>query len=417
MSRQNSYVLTAAAIFLMLSGANLLTPLYELYRARFALTPFSITVIYAIYALIVIVGLPVFGKISDVYGRKAALVAGLFLALARAMIFACAMNFAMLLLARVIQGVGVGITSGAATAALVELHPTADRRQAALVATVATVTGSAVGPLFSGVLAEYARWPGQLPFILYGMAILPVLLGIARSEQLKPVATVSPRTAWRPASDHRWPFLLACATAFLAFVVQAVFLSLGPSYLATLLDVHRPLIGGVVAFVLLGASALAQVILRGLAPRAVMPLGVLLLGVGLFAFTFAWQQHPLFFMIMSTLLAGFGHGLAFTGSLTLVNIIAPIERRGFVTSILFVAIYAGGGIPILALGIGASRFGIPLALEVYTSVVAIICLALFIVLLTLGETRDPLVVHSDGDFQRRDALPADPALTIASYES
>jgi MFS family permease len=72
-SKQVSYALIAAAIFLMLAGANLPTPLYELYRTRFALTPFAITAIYAIYALIVIFGLPAFGAISDNYGRRAAL--------------------------------------------------------------------------------------------------------------------------------------------------------------------------------------------------------------------------------------------------------------------------------------------------------------------------------------------------------
>jgi MFS family permease len=190
------------------------------------------------------------------------LITGLIMALIGAVAFACAGSFVMLLLARAIQGVGVGITSGAATAALVELHPTADRQRAALAATIATVTGSAAGPLFSDVLAEYARWPEQLPFVLFGIAILPVLLGIVRSEHLDavfvlkaPVVTVGSQATRTLASKHQGPFLLACATAFTAFVVQAVFLSLGPSYLAALLDDHRPLIGGGVAFFLLGTSA------------------------------------------------------------------------------------------------------------------------------------------------------------------
>ena len=383
-STRAKYALTASAIFLMLFGANLPTPLYELYRALFGLSPFDVTIIYSVYALVVIIGLPVFGKVSDIYGRDLALLVGLSMALGGAIIFSCAMNFPLLLMGRIVQGIGVGITSGAATAALVELHPYHDRQKAALTATIATVTGSAAGPLFGGALAEYSRSPERLPFILYGLAILPILAGIARCERAPRMArVVAPQSSRMVSIDHRWPFLLACATAFMAFVVPAVFLSLGPSYLATLLDAHGPLIGGAVAFLLLGASAFAQITLRRLSPQAAMPLGVLLLAIGLSAFTFAWQSLPLTFMLIGTTLAGFGHGIAFTGSLAFVNTIAPMERRGFVTSILYVAIYAGGGIPILALGFGASRFGIPIALEVYTSVVALACLTLSIMLVTI----------------------------------
>jgi MFS family permease len=272
---------------------------------------------------------------------------------------------------------------------LVELNPTGDRQRAALTATIATVSGSATGPLFGGVLAEYSRWPEQLPFILYGLAILPILGGIAwgarRPHMVRSVGLQSNRTI---SHDYRWLFLLACSAAFMAFVVQAVFLSLGPSYLATLLDTHRPLVGGAIAFLLLGASAFSQIALRRLPPRVAMPLGVILLGIGLFAFTFSWRSYPFTSMVVSTTLAGFGHGMAFTGSVAFVNAVAPIDRRGFVTSILYVAIYAGGGIPILALGFGASQFGIQAALQVYTSLVAFVCLILSIMLVRAAKERE-----------------------------
>jgi MFS family permease len=84
-------------------------------------------------------------------------------------LFAAARGTAWLVAARAVQGLGQGMMSGAATAALAELVGVGQERQAALLATLAQSGGSAAGVLTSGMLAQWAPAPEVLPYVA-GMA-------------------------------------------------------------------------------------------------------------------------------------------------------------------------------------------------------------------------------------------------------
>ncbi|MDQ3093270.1 MAG: MFS transporter, partial [Actinomycetota bacterium] len=102
-------------------GAQLPTPLYRVFQDGFGFSPLVLTLIFASYAVAVIAGLLLLGPLSDSVGRRAPLVATLFLAAGASVLFALAQATAVLFAARVLQGLAVGIASGAAVAALVEL--------------------------------------------------------------------------------------------------------------------------------------------------------------------------------------------------------------------------------------------------------------------------------------------------------
>ena len=69
--------LAAYAFAATMVGTTLPTPLYGLYRARFGFSELMITVIFATYAVGVIAALVLFGRMSDVVGRRAVLLPGL----------------------------------------------------------------------------------------------------------------------------------------------------------------------------------------------------------------------------------------------------------------------------------------------------------------------------------------------------
>ena len=94
------------------------------------------------------------------------ILAGLGVACGGLLLFAFARSEAWLYAARGLQGLAVGMISGAATAALVELDPRGDRRRAAMFAGLAQAGGSAAGPLLAGVLAEWAPDPLHLVFFV-----------------------------------------------------------------------------------------------------------------------------------------------------------------------------------------------------------------------------------------------------------
>jgi MFS family permease len=137
----------AAALFALLLAANLPTPLYAVYRERFGFSSVVLTLIFAVYALVLVPTVLVFGQTSDRLGRRRVIIAGLLTAMAGLVLFALAGSTAWLFAARAVQGLSVGVISGAATAALVELEPGHDRGRAALWAAVALAGGCAAGPL------------------------------------------------------------------------------------------------------------------------------------------------------------------------------------------------------------------------------------------------------------------------------
>jgi MFS family permease len=105
-----------------------------------------LTAIFATYAVVLVPSLVLFGRLADRYGRRPVILAGLAVAAVALVVFALATGTAWLYLARALQGLSVGMISGAATAALVELDPDGDRRRAAMFAGLAQAGGRAAGP-------------------------------------------------------------------------------------------------------------------------------------------------------------------------------------------------------------------------------------------------------------------------------
>src|SRR5437763_3220587 len=133
------------AWIVLMAGANLATPLYAVYSRQFGFSPLVLTAIFATYAIVLVPALVFFGRLSDRFGRRPVVAAGLATACLGLALFAAAQGTASLFAARAVQGLAVGMISGPATAALVELDPQGSRRRAALGAGLAQAGGSASG--------------------------------------------------------------------------------------------------------------------------------------------------------------------------------------------------------------------------------------------------------------------------------
>ena len=163
------FLLVGAAWFAMMAGSNLATPLYAVYEREFGFSSAVLTVVFATYALVLAPSLLVFGQLSDRIGRRRVMAAGFLTATLGLLAFAAASALGWLFAARAIQGLAVGMISGAAAAALVELDPVPAEDRAALLASLAQAGGSAFGPLIAGILAEWAPAPLVLPFVLFAV--------------------------------------------------------------------------------------------------------------------------------------------------------------------------------------------------------------------------------------------------------
>ncbi|MFE6522000.1 MFS transporter [Streptomyces sp. NPDC057794] len=110
------------------------------------------------YLLAVTVTLPVYGKLSDTFGRKPVLIVGSVLFLLGSLLCALAWNMGALIAFRIVQGLGGGALQGTVQTLAADLYPLKDRpRIQAKLSTVWAVSAVA-GPGLGGVLAAYADW-------------------------------------------------------------------------------------------------------------------------------------------------------------------------------------------------------------------------------------------------------------------
>jgi MFS family permease len=356
-----AFWVVAAAFLLNMAFSAVPTPLYVLYQARDHFSDIMVTIVYAVYAVGVIASLFLAGHISDWAGRRRVLVIALLVNVASAMLFIFFPSLAGLIVARVVSGISVGLTTATATAYLAELHigarPNATGKRPQVVATAANLGGIGIGPLVAGVLAQFAPAPLRLPYIVVGVAIIVLALLVA----VAPETTTSPdqRPAWRPQrvavpKHARSQFFAATSAAIAAFAVYGVFNSLVPSFLAGTLHVDSHAIAGAVAFSAFAAGALAQIALGRLTNVQLLRCSgpVLLVGLALFA-TGMWLGSLTVFVV-GGILTGAGGGLVFRGALVAAGSTAPAESRAEVLAGFFLGAYIGLSVPVIGLGIATT---------------------------------------------------------------
>lgn len=357
---------------LAVMGTNIPSPLYGVYAMEWGFSSGTLTLIFAIYCLVLIASLLIFGRFSDEVGRRRVVLAGLVVISLGSLLFALAQDVAWLLAARIVQGIAVGMLSGAAAAALAELQPEGDRRAAAFTATVALTGGSAVGPVFGGLLAQYAPYPLRLAYVtdlvLLGIVILGIWAVMPETVTPKAKALLRPRRPRVPA-DILYPFVVGSGVCFVGWAIAGLFIALIPSYAASLLDVDNLVIGGASVSVMLGSACAVQVLLRKLSSHRAMALGMAALTGGLAAMVVAVPAGSVLLLLAAALLGGAGLGLSFMGGLGLVGRVAPSESRAEVLSACYVIIYLGESIPVLGVGYGADWIGLYPAVVAFAAVI------------------------------------------------
>jgi MFS family permease len=370
------FLVVAAALFVLIAGANLPTPLYAVYRERFGFSATVLTLVFTTYAFVLVAALIVGGQLSDRIGRRRVIAAGLAVAAVALGVFAAAQSTAWLFAGRALQGLAAGTVSGAAVAALVELEPNDDGARAALVATLAQAGGTATGPLVAGALAEWAPAPRQLSYLLWlGLtaAIALAVLGIR-----EPARTSGRWRLQRPSvpPEIRRPFARASVTAAASWAVAALFVSVVPSYAARLLDSDDLALLGAIAATMLFTSCAGQVLtLRArAAPEVAQPAGLALLVAGLVALVGAFPTHSLALMLAASVLTGTGHGVAFLGAQSHANELAPPERRGEVTAAFLATIYFGVAISVIGVGFVSDASSLDTAVAAFSVAIAAVSL-------------------------------------------
>lgn len=367
----------AGLIGVLFAGSTLLTPLYIIYERTLGFSRLTLTLIYAVYVVGNLAALFLFGRLSDRIGRKRVALPSLALAAIGALVFLFGHGVAFLYVGRVLSGLAVGIGAGTATAWLAELSAGEDKRYASSLATATNFAGLGLGALAAGLLAEYAPWPLRLSFIVYLVVLLSLvpLIWFAR-ETAAPAAKASwPRPRLSVPQDIRAAFVAPAVGGFAAMALTGFYAALAPSILADNLHEISHAVAGLLFFELAVVVSGSIMLTRDVASRTAMLWALALMPASVGTIVAAQLSAAMPVMLGATALCGIAAGLGYSGSLQVVNEIAPAEQRAEVVSSYFVCCFTGNAVPVVGIGVLTMLAGGSVASIAFAAVIAIFALA------------------------------------------
>jgi predicted MFS family arabinose efflux permease len=367
-----AFGLVTAIIGLALFASGTPSPLYGTYRELWGFSPLVLTLVYATYAFGVLAALVVAGRISDEVGRRPVLLVSLTALMGVTVLFMAADSVVWLFVARGLQGLATGLALGAASAAMLDLHPRRDPAGVGLANGVVSASGLGLGVLVSATFVELLPAPRVLPYVALFVLFAIAVAGVARMPE--PVADrrrprLAPQRPGVPAGVRR-PFLLAALAVVSSWSVAGLFLSLGPQLSATLFDTSDHLVGGLSVFALAGPAAAAQLLFGRSAPWAAAVGGSIALATGLLLIVLAAATDSSAVFVAGAIVGGAGFGVAFLGALRALSAAIPSAHRAEVMSAFYVVAYAALSLPAIAAGVVVTPLGLEPTFELFGSVIA-----------------------------------------------
>lgn len=148
-----SLAIVLATYAIAMCGTTMPTALYPTLQNEYGLSTAASTQLFAIYAIVVLAVLCIFGSLSDAIGRKPVMILGLLASAASGILYAVATDAPMLFIARILSGVCAGLVTGTATAYLTDLVSSSVR--GASISSVANMAGLGSGPALAAYLTYF----------------------------------------------------------------------------------------------------------------------------------------------------------------------------------------------------------------------------------------------------------------------
>jgi MFS family permease len=356
------------------------TTLYQQYQETFGLTPFILTVIFGAYVLSLLGALLTVGSLSDYIGRRPAILAALSLNVAAMLIFIAADSAAALIAARVVQGFATGLATATLCAAIMDT----DRSRGPVLNSITAFLGLTAGSLGGGALVTYAPDPQQVVYaVLLALSAAEAVLLWYMPETVTPksgaIASLQPHVGIPAKARHA--LLQVTPVTIASWALGGFYFSLMPSLVRVATGMTSPIVGGLVVSALTFSGAIAVLSLRNASAPRVLSGGIPALVTGV-AITLAGVQiQRVSLMLVGTIVAGFGFGAAFSGSLRTVMPHAEAHERAGLLSTFYVEGYLSFSLPAILTGLVAPIAGLPLAADVYGVVVIVLALGSLLTML------------------------------------
>jgi len=358
--RMAAFWLAAVMLGFVLLTSAAASPLYAVYQAQWKFSATTLTAVFSIYAIFLLVTLLLFGSVADHLGRRPVILAALAISAAACALFLAAHGVGLLFAARALQGVAVGAATVGVGAALIDLQPEGGRL--ASVATGASILlGLAVGGLASSALVQYGPAPTHLVWwLLLGGSVVAAVAVFALPETAprRPgvLASLTPRLS--VPTEARGAMAAAVPCLIAVWALNGLYLSLGPSLAAQVLHSPNLLWGGLLIFVLAGIEGAATVAFRAVSPPATMLAGCLALVAGIAITVVGIEATSAAGLLAGAAVAGAGVGAGNLGAYRTLSALAPADQRAEMIAVIFTIGYLAFSVPVVIAGLGTTHFGL-----------------------------------------------------------
>ncbi|MGP4002455.1 MFS transporter [Streptomyces sp. 8N706] len=377
----------AFAFWITMAGTTAPTPLYPLYGETFGFTPFTVTVVFAVYALGVVLGLLLFGRLSDQVGRRPILLAATGLSVCAAIIFVFTENLAAMLVARVVSGLSAALVTGAATASLAERLGQHSRVKPATIALFANMGGLACGTLLAGILADVAPSPLRTPWVvMLALAAVGMLGVMADGESSAHRSGFS--LQFQPLhipGEIRSDFLRSAMAAGAGFAVLGVLTAVTGLFLGTVLHESSHSLTGLVVFIAFACTAFGQLLVRSLKPGTALPAACAGLIAAAALIAAAMATSTLAPLLVGAAVNGLATGVALGHGIGSITTRSAPQHRGASVSTFFAILYSMLAVPAVGVGVLIRATGLRPAGETFSAVVAALALGVLLSLIRTGK--------------------------------
>ena len=321
-----------ATAFIDMIGFAIVMPLLPLYARDFDAPYWVIGWVIAVFAVMQLISAPLWGRLSDRYGRRPAILLGLSISAVAFTMFAFADSILWLLATRLVQGIGAG-TTPVLQAYVADSSAPKDRAKAIGWLTAGTSAGVMIGPVIGSFAVAFGtEYPGLiaaglcLANIVFAWRLLPESLPEARERpKRQPIRQAMLLVLTEPRRDVS-RLIWIYAVGMLGFMSMTSVMAL---YLESAFGITGRTIGPFFAYIGFVSLLMRAIVLGHAVDRFgetnVMRTGAVLLGLGLFLIpipTFIWG-----FVAVITLVP-IGTALLFPCNTAMVSHRAPEHEVG-----------------------------------------------------------------------------------------
>lgn len=355
------FIILASVPFIMVLGNSMLIPVFPQMERAMHLSRFQVGLVVTLFSLPAGIVIPFAGALSDHIGRKtvmapALLVYGIGGLIAGVAAMILAKPYPVILVGRIVQGIGAGGTYQLAMALAGDIFTTQERTKVLGYLEAANGFGKVLSPLLGAALALISWYT---PFFVYSLLAIPIAVAVwflvnEKRDQLQPqTASEYWRSLRQVFADKAAPLLACYAVGAIGLFLLFGLLSFLSDELETVHNIAGFAKGGVLA-IPVGTMALTS-FLGGLLlqthqqwMKVAVVIGLTLTTVGLGLLTVSVQ--PVLIIVLAAV-AAIGIGMLLPPLNTFITSATGIGERGLITCLY-------GTVRFLGVAVGPPLFGL-----------------------------------------------------------